>query len=89
MKTTLEIPDPLYKSAKIRAVELGTSLKSLLIRGLEREISARIEPEAEESKPSYWAYRSLRPAIKAAWESGALSGGTDSTQIVSEGREER
>jgi hypothetical protein len=89
MKTTLDIPDPLYKAAKIRAVELGTSLKSLLIRGLEREISATAEALIKDSPPSYWANRRLRPSFKAAWESGALAGGTDSTQILSEGREEK
>lgn len=88
MKTTLEIPEPLYKKAKIRAVELGTSLRAILIQGLERELSEPLSAQGEGTQPSYWANRKMRPAFKAAWESGALSGGTDSTQIISEGREE-
>jgi len=87
MKTTLEIPDPLYKKAKICAVERGTSLRAILLKGLERELSGNQNPLAEEPQ-SYWANRKLRPGFKAAWESGALAGGTDSTQIISEGRDE-
>lgn len=35
MRTTIEIPDPLLRQAKIAAVEQGTTLKDLITRGLE------------------------------------------------------
>ncbi|MDX2225880.1 MAG: hypothetical protein SFY92_02095 [Verrucomicrobiae bacterium] len=88
MRTTLDIPETLYKQAKIRAVEEGSTLRELLLRGLKHELEASPVSVAE-PKPSYWANRKLRPAFKKAWESGALSGGTDSTQIISEGRDGR
>lgn len=38
MKTTIDIPEILYKRAKIRAVEQHTSLKKLMLNALEREL---------------------------------------------------
>ena len=38
MKTTLDIPDPLYRRAKMRAFHQGTTLKEVLLRGLQREV---------------------------------------------------
>ncbi|MEO6062918.1 MAG: antitoxin [Thermoflexales bacterium] len=39
MKTTIEIPDTLYRKAKIRAVERGESLKDLFLSALQRELA--------------------------------------------------
>lgn len=44
MKTTIEIPDPLYRQVKIRAVEQGTTVKDIMIRGLRREIEGERSP---------------------------------------------
>jgi len=88
MRTTLDIPDPLYKKAKIRAVEEGSTLKTILLRGLRHELEEKSSPSAE-VKTSYWANRKLRSGFKEAWESGMLSGGTDSTILISEDRNER
>ena len=88
MKTTIDIPDPLYRQAKIRAVEQSSSLKDILLRGLEREL--RTEPDAaEEPKKSFMERRKLRPGFRRLMESGGLSGGTDSTIIISEDRSSR
>ena len=35
MKTTIDLPDGLYRRAKIRAAEQGTTLRSLLMESLE------------------------------------------------------
>ncbi len=87
MKTTIDIPEPLYKRAKIRAVERGQTLKQLVLISLERELEA---PETVTEAPtSYWANRKLRPGYKAALQAGAFSGGTDSTTIISEDRASR
>lgn len=44
VKTTLDIPDPLYRRAKMRAFAQGTTLKDVLLRGLQREVDG--EPAA-------------------------------------------
>jgi hypothetical protein len=40
MKTTVDIPDELLIQAKKRAAETRTSLRTLIARGLRRELSA-------------------------------------------------
>lgn len=87
MKTTIDIPESLYKKAKIRAIEQGQTLKQVVLISLERELEA---PKAVGEAPaSYWAKRKLLPEYEAALKSGALSGGTDSTLIISEDRDSR
>jgi hypothetical protein len=87
MKTTIDIPEPLYKKVKILAIERGQTLKQIVLNSLERELAA---PQTlTEAPTSYWANRKLRPEYEAALKSGALSGGTDSTVIFSEDRDSR
>ena len=40
MRTTLDLPEPLLKRAKIEAVERGTTLRELVGAALERELAA-------------------------------------------------
>ena len=46
MKTTVDIPDALYRRAKIRAAEEGTTLRALLLASLAASIE-RPPPPAE------------------------------------------
>jgi len=87
MKTTIDIPDPLYKRAKIRAVETSQTLKQIVLTALSKEL----EPNSADPEPgqSFLEKRKLRPDFKRLMESGALGGGTDSTIIVSEDRSSR
>ena len=87
MKTTIDIPDALYKKAKIHAVESGRTLKDLVLSSLERELDA--PPVVKEKSHNYWTSRKLLPEFKKMYERGAFSGGTDSTQIISEDRDAR
>lgn len=38
MKTTIDLPDELVREAKRAAIARGTTLRSLVLRGLQREI---------------------------------------------------
>ncbi len=38
MKATIDIPDDLYRRVRIRAAETGTTIRSLVIEGLRREL---------------------------------------------------
>jgi hypothetical protein len=40
MRTTLDLPEPLLKRAKIEAVQRGTTLRELIGAALERELAA-------------------------------------------------
>jgi uncharacterized protein YggE len=87
VKTTIDIPEALYKKAKIRAIERGQTLKQIVLNSLERELES--PPAVEEAPSPYWANRPLLPEFKKHWESGKPSGGTDSTRIISEDRDAR
>ena len=41
MKTTIELPDELFKKAKLTAIQNGTSLKELFIKALENELAPK------------------------------------------------
>ena len=86
MKTTIDIPEALYKRAKIRAVETGQTLKQIVLTSLEKELSP--QTAVGEETVSYWATRKLLPGFKEYWESDGLDGGPDSTRIISEGRDD-
>lgn len=86
MKTTIDIPDALYKRAKIHAVETGRTLKDLVLKSLEKELEP---PVSGGGKSPTWGTRKLQPEFKAAVNAGAFTGGTDSAAIVSEDRSSR
>jgi hypothetical protein len=43
MRTTVELPDSLFKSAKVYAVEHDTTLKELIVQGLKQVIAQKRE----------------------------------------------
>lgn len=70
MKTTIDIPEPLYKKAKIRAVERGQTLKQIVLESLTKELGDLFP--APQPAGSRWANRKLRPGYRRLLESGAL-----------------
>jgi hypothetical protein len=93
MKTTIDIPDALYRQAKIRAVEQGTSLRDILLRGLEREMRGDGEPANEgKVKVPYFARRELLPAFARFQSAGAFRpkpGDRDITSLIADDRDGR
>ena len=87
MKTTIDIPESLYRKAKIRAVETGSTLKQLVIASLSKELE--VVNLSQEVEQSFMERRKLRPEFRRLMEAGALAGGTDSTVIISEDRSSR
>ena len=87
MKTTIDIPEPLYRKTKIRAVETGSSLKQVVLTSLSKELGVPITSPGEGR--SFAERRRLRPGFKRLMEAGALDRGTDSTVIISEDRSSR
>lgn len=49
MKTTVDIPDEMYRKAKIRAVEEGTTLKNLIVSALSSVLSGDMVLKEERS----------------------------------------
>lgn len=50
MRTTLDIPDAVFKKAKLKAVEEGVALKIVVTRALEREVAAGGDGSAARKK---------------------------------------
>ena len=87
MKTTIDIPEPLYKKAKIHAIQTGQTLKHLVLVSLSRELE--MSPPVAEEGGSCWERRKLLPEYEKAMKAGAYRGGTDSTIMISEDRSSR
>jgi hypothetical protein len=60
MRTTLNIPDPLIKDAKRRALEEGTTLTELLVEGLRTRLARSLPARA---LPVSTAAGGLQPAV--------------------------
>ena len=60
MKTTLEIPDPLFRRAKAKAAERGQSLKQLVTEALQEKLASNAD-QAHPGEPGWMeGFRKLR-----------------------------
>jgi hypothetical protein len=89
MKTTIDIPEHLYRKAKIRAAETGTTLKQIVLTSLGKEL----EP-ATPSSPgqSFMEKRKLTPEFARLEAQGAFaptSSDRDITNLISDDRDGR
>ena len=50
MRTTIDLPDHLFRRAKAVAAVRGSSLKDLVIRALEREVNVKGSPGASSNR---------------------------------------
>ncbi|MFP4378402.1 MAG: hypothetical protein ACLFP4_15265 [Spirochaetales bacterium] len=46
MKTTIDVPDPLYKRLKVHAAESGVTVRHLVLQGIRRELEGFLESSA-------------------------------------------
>jgi len=63
MKTTIEIPDPLFRRAKSRAAERGQTLKQLVTEALQEKLAGRARqarPDNPEWMRGFGGLRRLR-----------------------------
>ena len=63
MKTTIEIPDPLFRKAKSKAAERGQTLKELVTEALQDKLAAntgRARPAEPEWMQGFGKLRRLR-----------------------------
>ena len=61
MKTTLEIPDPVFRRAKARAAERGQALRAFVTEALQEKLSGRPAQLAREPAPFMKGFGQLRP----------------------------
>jgi len=90
MKTTIDIPEPLYRKAKIRAAETGSTLKQIVLTSLGKELGDEESPSARGQ--SFMERRKLLPGFAEFDAKGAYnpsSADRDITDLISEDRDER
>ena len=51
MRTTIDIPDPLYRELKIRAAQQGSTVKEIILRGVEKEMRGEAPPRTRVKLP--------------------------------------
>ena len=90
MKTTIDIPEALYKRAKIRAIEAGQTLKQIVLTSLTRELEPVSSSSAEGQ--SFMARRKLLPEFARLESEGAFTPRPDDrniTELISDDRDGR
>ena len=60
MKTTLEVPDGLFRKAKATAAERGQSLKAFVTEALQEKLSRRVDPSGPKGPPWMRGFGKLR-----------------------------
>lgn len=84
-------PEALHSKLRKIAAAHRRSVTQETIHLLEMAIKAEEETPRDGGSQgaSYWANRKLLPEYEAALKAGAFSGGTDSTDVISEERDAR
>ncbi|MBL9151927.1 MAG: hypothetical protein JNK37_05565 [Verrucomicrobiales bacterium] len=82
-------PEELHAKLKSMAAAHRRSVTQETIHLIEAALTSEEEISAPASTQSKWAKRKLLPEYEAMLASGAFSGGTDSTVIISEERDAR
>jgi len=82
-------PEALHAKLLQIAAAHQRSVPQETIHLIELAISSEEQKPAATPTQSYWANRKLLPEFEAALKAGAFSGGTDSTQIITEERDAR
>jgi len=52
MKTTIDIPEPLYRKAKVHAARQGITMRELVVHSLDQALSSRAV-RAPEAQPAF------------------------------------
>lgn len=90
MKTTIDLPDDLYRRAKIKAVERSITLKDLLIASLADAIFSAPRSlktaDSSASPAARWSRRRIVPGYVQLREANTFAAGPDSTAILDEER---
>jgi plasmid stability protein len=69
MRTTVDIPDPLYRELKVKAATEGRSVKELILRGVESEL----RPPVKSPQQKDAGRKELRLPVLKSKEPGVLN----------------
>ena len=63
VRTTIEVPDPIFREMKAAAARQGRSLKEFVLRALEREVAEARQGEGKRHEVTLPLVRSKRPGV--------------------------
>ncbi|MGH9604311.1 MAG: hypothetical protein ACRD3N_01305 [Terracidiphilus sp.] len=61
MRTTLDIPDPIYREVKIRAASEGTTIREVVLEGLAMKLQNGSIAAMQKARPRFPAVQSRHP----------------------------
>jgi hypothetical protein len=61
MRTTVDIPDPVYREMKVCAASEGTTIKEIILEGVAVRLRAGRAPAKQQGRPRFPVIRSRNP----------------------------
>ena len=70
MRTSIELPDPVYREVKIRAASEGTSIREIILEGVAMRLGKREAAQGKVGRPRFPVIRSKNPGSLRLGEEG-------------------
>ena len=70
MRTSVEIPEPVYREMKIRAATEGTTIREIILEGVQLRLRAGKAAPRETARPRFPAIESRKPGSLKLGEEG-------------------
>jgi hypothetical protein len=70
MRTTVELPDPVYREMKIRAANEGTTIREIILEGVTMRLRGEGTTAARSDRPRFPVIRSRNPGSLKLGEEG-------------------
>ena len=70
MRTTLDIPDPIYREMKLRAASEGTTIREIALEGIAMRLKGGKSGASSQGRPRFPVIRSKNPGSLKLGEEG-------------------
>ncbi len=70
MRTTVELPDPIYRQMKLRAASEGTTIREIILEGVAMRLHHGGKVKKQERRPRFPVLRSKSPGSLKLGEEG-------------------
>ena len=70
MRTTVDIPDPIYRELKVHAATEGVTIKEIILEGIQERLRSRKTKTLPEGRTRFPVIRSKNPGSLALGEEG-------------------
>lgn len=70
MRTTVDIPDPLYREIKVRAANEGTTVREIILEGVQIRLQNGTAKTTEAGRPRFPSILSKNPGTLKLGEEG-------------------